>query len=103
MTSQRSRVGNRTIDSSKTERRVAVGLLVFAVFALVMHLVTANRSPVADRNSIQPPASSVSGGAPSYPHDFGTVETSLPAGVIPAALRLPPVNLPDPFIVLGDS
>jgi len=103
MTSQRSRGNNRMIDSSKTERRVAVGLLVVAVFALVMHMVTANRSSVADRRSSEPPASSVSRGAPSYPHDFGTVETSLSASVIPATLRLRPVNLPDPLSVLGDS
>ena len=90
MTSQRSRVSNRTIGPSKIDRRITVGLLVLAVFALVMHLVTGNRSSVADRNSIEPPASSVSRGAPSYPHDFGTVETSLPASVVPAALRLPP-------------
>lgn len=91
------------IDSSKTGRRVSVGLLVLAVFALVMHLVTSNRAPETDKNPIEPPASSASRGVPSYPHDFGTVDTALPASVIPAALRLPPVNLPDPFIVLGDS
>ena len=103
MTLHRSRVSNRTIGPSKIDRRITVGLLVLAVFALVMHLVTGNRSSVADRNSIEPPASSVSRGAPSYPHDFGTVETSLPASVIPATLKPRPVNLPDPFVVLSDS
>ena len=103
MTSQRSHVSNRTIATSKIERRVSVGLLLFAVFALVMHIVTSNRSAVPAGNSIEPPAGSISRGSPSYPHDFGTVEIALPASVVPAALRLPPVNLPDPFVVLADS
>lgn len=103
MTSQRSRVSNQSIGPSKIERRVSVGLLMFAAFGLVMHVVTGNRSPVADTNSIESPASFVSRGAPSYPHDFGTVDTPLTASDVPAALRLPPLNLPDPFLVLGDS
>lgn len=103
MTSQRSRVSNRRIGPSKIERRVSVGLLVLAVFALVMHVVTGNRSPVTDKRSIELPASSASRGSPSYPHDFGTVDIALPASFIPASLKPPPVNLPDPFVVLGDS
>jgi hypothetical protein len=103
MTSQRSRVSNRPIGPSKIDRRIAVALLVLAVFALVMHVITGNRSPATDKNSIEPPASSVTRGTPSYPHDFGTVDTALPASIVPAALKLPAVNLPDPFIVLGDS
>jgi hypothetical protein len=103
MTSRGSREDAWTTASSRTERRVSLGLLAFAAGALVMHLVTAKRAPLPERNSNEAAAHSDTPRMPSYPPEIGTTESAPPPGGVRAAFKVRPVNRPDPLSVIGDA